>query len=115
MDEILSRMAKQLDSLDEESLLGLWEKYARIVDVFEPSDRWQEAVLILSFIQAKMWKNQLFNQQWAAHTKLQGRKGSLAPIFALNLEEKKAKKRAPAVSISFSPKNTNDDTSKEDK
>ncbi len=101
MEELLKRMAKQLESLDEESLLGLWEKYARIVDDFEPTERWQEAVLILSFIQAKIWKNQLFNQQWSAHTKLYGREGELAPLFNLDIVDNTQKKSKPAVSISF--------------
>ncbi len=101
MDELLKQMAKKLDSLDEESLLGLWEKYARIVDNFEPTERWQEAVLVLSFIQAKLWKNQLFNYHWSARQKLHGRKGGLAPVFMLNLPSKKAKPQKPAEQIPF--------------
>ena len=66
MEHMLLKMARQLDALDEASLMGLWEKYMRIVSCFEPSQRWQEAVLVLSLIQAKHWKNQLFNVQWAA-------------------------------------------------
>ncbi len=110
MENILKKMAKQLDEIDEESLTGLWDKYARIVDDFEPTDRWQEAVLILSFIQAKIWKNQLFNQQWTAHRKLHGRQGEVAPLFNLNLVDNSAKKSKPAVSISFD----NEDIGKKD-
>ena len=65
MEHVLLKMARQLDALDEASLMGLWEKYAQIVNHFEPSQRWQEAVLVLSLIQAKHWKNQLFNVQWS--------------------------------------------------
>lgn len=65
MEHMLLKMARQLDALDEASLMGLWEKYAQIVNRFEPSQRWQEAILVLSLIQAKHWKNQLFNVQWA--------------------------------------------------
>lgn len=65
MEHMLLKMARQLDALDEASLMALWEKYAQIVNRFEPSQRWQEAVLVLSLIQAKHWKNQLFNVQWA--------------------------------------------------
>lgn len=65
MEHMLLKMARQLDALDEASLMGLWEKYMRIVSCFEPSQRLQEAVLVLSLIQAKHWKNQLFNVQWA--------------------------------------------------
>ena len=45
--------------------MALWEKYAGLVARFEPTRRWEEAALVLSFIQAKRWKNQLFNYHWA--------------------------------------------------
>lgn len=70
MEQLLLKLARQLDSLDEASLDNLWEKYARIVNNFEPTARWEEAVLVLSFIQAKSWKNQLFNTQWAMRSKI---------------------------------------------
>lgn len=69
MEQLLLKLARQLDAMDEASLMALWDKYAQIVQHFEPSERWQEAVLVLSFIQAKRWKNQLFNTQWAARTR----------------------------------------------
>jgi len=69
MEQMLLKLARQLDSLDEASLTFLWEKYANIVNAFEPTQRWQEAVLVLSFIQAKRWKNQLFNSKWSARIK----------------------------------------------
>lgn len=65
MEKALVKMARQLRSLDEASLMSLWEKYAGIVRAFEPSERWEEAVLVLSFIQSVRMKNQLFNHQWA--------------------------------------------------
>ncbi len=106
MEELLKKMAKQLDSLDEASLSSMRDKYVKIVNEFEPTERWQEATLILSFIQAKIWKNQLFNYHWAARTKLQGRKGGLNPIFSLDLNkaEKQNKNKTPAKEISFKPK-----------
>jgi len=67
---MLLRIARQLDALDESSLMGLWEKYAAIVARFEPSRRWEEAALVLSFIQGKRWKNQLFNYHWARQLQL---------------------------------------------
>ena len=79
MEQMLQKMARQLDAVDESSLMALWDKYAEIVSHFEPSKRWEESVLVLSLIQAKHWKNQLFNQRFAAsvqpferheHTKL---------------------------------------------
>jgi hypothetical protein len=70
MEHMLLRLARQLDALDESSLMGLWEKYAAIVAHFEPSRRWEEAALALSFIQSKRWKNQLFNYHWARQLQL---------------------------------------------
>lgn len=66
MEQLLIKMARQLDALDEASLLALWDKYAVIVSHFEPTKRWEEAALVFSFIQAKRWKNQLFNHSWSA-------------------------------------------------
>lgn len=56
MEQLLIKMARQLDALDEASLLALWDKYAVIVSHFEPTKRWEEAALVFSFIQAKRWK-----------------------------------------------------------
>ena len=56
MEQLLIKMARQLDALDEASLLALWDKYAAAVSHFEPTKRWEEAALVLSFIQAKRWK-----------------------------------------------------------
>jgi len=65
MEKLLARLARQLDSLDEASLMNLWSKYATLASRFEPTERWQENVLIFSLIQAKHWKNQLFNYNLA--------------------------------------------------
>ena len=56
MEKLLLKLASQLDSIDQASLDALWDKYAQIVNNFEPTKRWEEAVLVLSFIQAKNWK-----------------------------------------------------------
>jgi len=69
MEKLLAKLAKQLDSMDEASLMSLWDKYALIVSHFEPSKRWEEAALIFSLIQAKKWKNQLFNYHWSAQVR----------------------------------------------
>lgn len=71
MERLLSKLARQLDSMDEASLMSLWDKYAAIVRKFEPSKRWEEAVMIFSLLQAKHWKNQLFNYQWACRQRPQ--------------------------------------------
>jgi hypothetical protein len=70
MEQMLLRIARQLDALDQSSLMALWEKYAAVVAHFEPTRRWEEAALVLSFIQAKRWNNQLFNYHWARQVQL---------------------------------------------
>lgn len=65
MEKLLVRLAQQLDALDEASLMSLWSKYATATSRFEPTRRWEEATLIFSLIQAKRWKNQLFNYYWS--------------------------------------------------
>lgn len=65
MERALQKLAKQLVAFDEASLMALWDKYARQVADFEPGKQWQEAVLILGFIQSVRFKNQLLNHHWA--------------------------------------------------
>ena len=45
--------------------MALWDKYAEMVSRFEPSQRWEESVLVLAMIQGTRFKNQLFNHHWA--------------------------------------------------
>lgn len=92
MEKLLVRLAQQLGAIDEASLMSLWSKYATTASRFEPTKRWEEATLIFSLIQAKRWKNQLFNYYWSQ----QSRPGaqdqieapeSLAPDFGLESAE----------------------------
>ncbi|MDZ7758829.1 MAG: hypothetical protein U5L00_01040 [Desulfovermiculus sp.] len=62
---MLQKMAKQLASMDEASLMALWDTYHSRVKQFEPTHKWQEACIIFGLIQAVRWKNQLFNTLWA--------------------------------------------------
>ncbi|MBD5626553.1 MAG: hypothetical protein HDQ90_03510 [Desulfovibrio sp.] len=64
MEKLLLKLARQLDALDEASLMSLWSKYATLTSRFEPTKRWEEGALVFSLIQAKRWKNQLFNYCW---------------------------------------------------
>ena len=66
MEKVLLKLARQLNQYDEASLTALWENYAARVEDFEPSERWEEAALILCMIQGVHWKNQLFNTRLAA-------------------------------------------------
>ena len=69
MERAILKLARQLKAYDEASLMALWEKYAEKVQSFEPSERWEEAVLVLSMIQGVRFKNQLFNYNWAESRK----------------------------------------------
>ncbi len=69
MEKALQKLARQILAYDEASLSSLWEKYARTVQEFEPTKRWEEAVMVLGIIQAVRWKNQLFNQHWKQWSK----------------------------------------------
>jgi hypothetical protein len=64
VEKPLLDMARKLMAYDEASLTTLWEKYAAIVENFEPTKRWEEAVVALGLIQTIRWKNQLFNYHW---------------------------------------------------
>lgn len=92
MEKLLARLAQQLDAIDEASLMSLWSKYATTASRFEPTKRWEEATLIFSLIQAKRWKNQLFNYYWSqqsrpgAQDQLEAPE-SLAPDFGLEPAE----------------------------
>ena len=81
MDRMLRKLAKQLNTLDEASLMGLWNDYARRVQTFEPTQEWEEDVLIFSLLQAIAWKNQLFNYQMSA-SYTPDNKG-MAPLFPM--------------------------------
>lgn len=65
MEKALQKLARTLDAFDEASLMALWDKYQAIAQDFQPSKRWEEAVLVLGLIQMVRWKNQLFNHHWA--------------------------------------------------
>lgn len=87
MEKLLARLAHQLDALDEASLMSLWSKYAALASTFEPTRRWEENALIFSLIQAKRWKNQLFNYNWSRQSRPEHTGApepqTLAPFFSL--------------------------------
>ncbi|MBQ7456050.1 MAG: hypothetical protein IJS54_00350 [Desulfovibrio sp.] len=87
MEKMLLRLAHQLDSMDEASLMALWSKYATLASRFEPTQRWEESVLVFALIQAKHWKNQLFNYKLAQMSRpnenLGKRSGDLSFGFTL--------------------------------
>ena len=88
MEKLLVRLAQQLDAIDEASLMSLWSKYATTASRFEPTKRWEEATLVFSLIQAKRWKNQLFNYHWARQAQPLGKRpeGAANPMPEFELE-----------------------------
>ena len=85
MEQVLLKMAKQLRAFDEASIMALWDKYAETVERFEPTQRWEEAVLVLAMIQGMRFKNQLFNHHWA-EGRQPGQPAVPAPILASPLD-----------------------------
>ena len=114
MEHVLIKMARQLDALDEDSLLALWDKYAVAASHFEPTKRWEEAALIFSFIQAKRWKNQLFNYSWSAQVQPDAEQ-PFAPVAESPAqwstdEEAPRKPKRKAVVIPFRPRRRAEDS-----
>lgn len=112
MEKMLHKLARQLDSLDEASLMALWSKYATLTSRFEPTRRWEDACLVFSLIQAKRWKNQLFNFSWSQqrHPPLKNRMDAASEIFNpdFDLEEEvlgeaKPAGKKPCRVLSFKP------------
>ncbi|EFI34541.1 conserved hypothetical protein [Desulfonatronospira thiodismutans ASO3-1] len=101
MEKVLKKLADELNSLDEASLISLWDKYYERVQNFSPSREWEEDILILSMIQSVRWKNQLFNQclsqQSGIPSKHEEKKDSLRPV-----RRDKVKKSAKV--LSFKPR-----------
>lgn len=119
MEKLLLKLARQLDALDEASLMSLWSKYATLTSRFEPTRRWEEGALVFSLIQAKRWKNQLFNYCWREQRRPPedrgGERGAAAPAPAggapegpvsgagFALEREKAPAAPPCRVLSFRP------------
>ncbi len=109
MEHLLHKLARQLDAIDEASLMALWDNYAEEVSNFTPTKRWEEAALVFSFIQAKRWKNQLFNHHWALQMRPVDE--NLLPRFKFELdrEAQNAELEEPpkANQLTFKPKPSN--------
>ena len=61
MERMLQKMARQLNAMDEASLMALWDKDMADVRHFDGSAAWEESVIVLALIQAVRGKNRLFN------------------------------------------------------
>ncbi len=115
VEQVLLKMARQLRAFDEASLMALWDKYAEAVGRFEPSQRWEEAVLVLAMIQGMRFKNQLFNHHWAEGRQPGQSAGpdsvipvaaSEAPVEPRQPEARPASKSRRGKVLEFKPKDT---------
>jgi len=63
LESSLDKLAQQILSLDEASLVSLWGKYKDRMENFQPSKEWEKAVIIFFLINAVRAKNEIFNQE----------------------------------------------------
>lgn len=67
IEDVLSRIARQIMTLDEETLTAMVPRYkARMLD-FVPSREWEEAVIIYFLINGLRTKNSMFNEKIKAY------------------------------------------------
>ncbi len=62
MEKALVRLAEQILSFDEASLVHLREKYRLRIEHFDGTKDWEKAVIIYYIINAVSLKNTLFNE-----------------------------------------------------
>jgi hypothetical protein len=62
MEKLLEKLAEQILSFDEASLVHLREKYRLRIEHFDGTKEWQKAVIVYCLINAVSLKNTLFNE-----------------------------------------------------
>ena len=62
LDKVLDKLAEQIITLDEASLSQVRKKYLDRLFHFEPTKKWEKAVIIYFIINGVIAKNNLFNQ-----------------------------------------------------
>jgi hypothetical protein len=62
MEKALEKIAEQILSFDEASLVHLREKYRSRIEHFDGTKDWEKAVIIFCVINAVSMKNALFNE-----------------------------------------------------
>lgn len=62
MEKALEKLAEQILSFDEASLVTLREKYRLRIEQFDGTKDWERAVIIYCIINAVSLKNTLFNE-----------------------------------------------------
>jgi len=62
MEKALEKLAEQILSFDEASLVHLRERYRLRIEHFDGTKDWEKAVIIYCIINAVSMKNTLFNE-----------------------------------------------------
>ncbi len=62
LEKALERLAEQILSFDEASLVHLREKYRSRIEHFDGTKDWEKAVVVFCIINAVSMKNALFNE-----------------------------------------------------
>ena len=62
MEKVLEKLAEQILSFDEASLVHLREKYRLKIEHFDGTRDWEKAVITFCMINAVSMKNTLFNE-----------------------------------------------------
>jgi len=62
MEKALEKLAEQILSFDEASLVSLREKYRQKIEHFDGTKNWEKAVIVYCIINAVSLKNTLFNE-----------------------------------------------------
>lgn len=63
IDDVLSRIARQIMALDEDTLTALLPRYKERMLAFAPTREWEESVLIYFIINGLRVKNTQFNDK----------------------------------------------------
>lgn len=109
MEHMLLKMARQLNAMDEASLMALWNKYLQRVKDFDGSKEWEEAAIVLALLQAVRGKNQLFNTKWAEREEMRRsqpkpRHEDIRPWRRMPKKEEEKKPEKHAEVLPFRPK-----------
>ena len=62
MEKALEKLAEQILSFDEASLVSLREKYRQKIEDFDGTKNWEKAVIVYCIINAVSLKNTLVNE-----------------------------------------------------
>ncbi len=74
MEKALEKIAEQILSFDEASLIHLKEKYRLRIENFDGTREWEKAVIAYCMINAVSMKNMMFNEKVLKRKRAEGEK-----------------------------------------